>query len=422
MATRDIRFLPKRTSVSGKVPTGTTLSSETNKILQGELALNTSDHSMFSYDGSEIFKIGDKDYVSLTGSTITGETRVIGNLSASTIFSGSTNLYDIFSTSSGDVTRVQPGNNIQTGGTANEPTISVIDSPSFTNIITSTLSGATVSGGTLYSGSTELSEIFGQGSSYLDIYDGAGGLTFSTSWTDITFSSNRKVDSAFSHTSGSAEITINSSGTYVIHVKIPLVGDTGAAACQARCRLLSNTASTYNEVSGTTSEIYIAGEGFGTEASIFAILDLNMGNKLKIQAQVYNGSSTIKTIANGSLFNAVKINSVSLSNSDPYVPQYTTLSDGATITWDVNDAYVAEVTLGGNRALSISNAIAGSNGTLIINQDATGNRTLSLPSGSKVVNGEGGSVTLSSTANATDILSFIYNGTNYFWTYGPNFT
>jgi hypothetical protein len=65
-------------------------------------------------------------------------------------------------------TNVQPGTNITTGGTALAPIVSVVSSPSFSNLTFSgtgqfaatrstTFSGGTVSGGTIYSGTTNLS-------------------------------------------------------------------------------------------------------------------------------------------------------------------------------------------------------------------------------------------------------------------------
>lgn len=96
-----------------------------------------------------------------------------------------------------------------------------------------------------------------------------------------------------------------------------------------------------------------------------------------------------------------------------------TLTDGATITWNMANGYNAVVTLGGNRTLAFSNLEAGDIGTLVVKQDATGNRTLTLPSGSKKANG---GFFLSTTANAIDILSFYYDGTNYYWNIGKLFS
>lgn len=99
-----------------------------------------------------------------------------------------------------------------------------------------------------------------------------------------------------------------------------------------------------------------------------------------------------------------------------------TLTDGATITWDVSLGQNATVTLGGNRALAISNPVAGEYYTLKVVQDGTGSRTMSLPATSKVVSGGAGAITLTTTASAIDILTCYYDGTVYYWTYGNTFS
>lgn len=99
-----------------------------------------------------------------------------------------------------------------------------------------------------------------------------------------------------------------------------------------------------------------------------------------------------------------------------------TLTDAATVNWAYDINYNATVTLGGNRTLAITGVYAGAYGTLKVVQDATGSRTLTLPAGSKVVNGGAGAVTLTTTANAIDIITFYYDGTNYFWNVGLNYT
>lgn len=100
---------------------------------------------------------------------------------------------------------------------------------------------------------------------------------------------------------------------------------------------------------------------------------------------------------------------------------FQTLTDGATVTYNITNGYNAKVTLGGNRTLSITNAAAGDYGTLIVIQDGSGSKTLTLPAGSKVISGGAGAITLTTTANAIDVLSWFYDGTNYYWTYGKNY-
>lgn len=98
---------------------------------------------------------------------------------------------------------------------------------------------------------------------------------------------------------------------------------------------------------------------------------------------------------------------------------FQTLEDAASVKWNLLNGYNAKVTLEGNRALSITNASSGMSGLLIVKQDATGNRTLTLPSGSIILGG--GTLTLSTAANAVDILTFVYDGTNYYWSLGKGY-
>ena len=106
-----------------------------------------------------------REFLNLSGGTVTGDTLFTTNLSAGTIYSGSTNLYDIFLTTAdgNDITRVQNGLNTYTGGTANNPTVNISAltintiTASGTSVFSGGLSANTLSGGTIYSGFTELS-------------------------------------------------------------------------------------------------------------------------------------------------------------------------------------------------------------------------------------------------------------------------
>lgn len=128
--------------------------------------------------------------------------------------------------------------------------------------------------------------------------------------------------------------------------------------------------------------------------------------------------TVISVSGSGSIL--VRVGSQSRDASAATVPAYVALTDGATITWATAGAALskASVTLGGNRTLSITGAVNGSSGVLIVKQDATGGRTLTLPAGSIR---EGGALTLSTAANAVDVLAWEYDGTNYLWTLGKAF-
>jgi len=125
-------------------------------------------------------------------------------LSGGTILSGGTNLYSIFSTTdTNDITRVQPGSNITTGGTANNPIVNLAASPSlngltlsgagqFATVTATSLSATTLSGGTILSGGTNLYDIFQPQTSILKQKNGSiTGSTFSGNPKKaiITFSS-----------------------------------------------------------------------------------------------------------------------------------------------------------------------------------------------------------------------------------------
>jgi hypothetical protein len=62
------------------------------------------------------------------------------------------------------------------------------------------------------------------------------------------------------------------------------------------------------------------------------------------------------------------------------------------------------------------NAVAGTNATLILKQDATGGRTLT-----STMKFLGGVKTLSTAANAIDVLSVFYDGTDYLATLGKGY-
>ena len=91
----------------------------------------------------------------------------------------------------------------------------------------------------------------------------------------------------------------------------------------------------------------------------------------------------------------------------------TTLSDGATINWDASSNQVASVTLGGNRTMAApTNLVDGGTYILHVIQDGTGSRTLTWNS---VFKWSGGTApTLTTTASARDIISFISDGTNLY--------
>jgi hypothetical protein len=93
------------------------------------------------------------------------------------------------------------------------------------------------------------------------------------------------------------------------------------------------------------------------------------------------------------------------------VPQLQTLTDGATITWNLALGN-GKVTLGGNRTMAAPTNLAVGVYLLQVVQDGTGSRTITWNSAFKFAGGT--APTLTTTASATDQLLFFCDGTNMY--------
>lgn len=99
----------------------------------------------------------------------------------------------------------------------------------------------------------------------------------------------------------------------------------------------------------------------------------------------------------------------SRTKSNQYQTSFVTLSDAATINWDVNSGSIAQVTLAGNRTLgALTGAVAGAVYTLIVKQDLVGTRTLAYNSMYKFAYGV--KPVLSTVTSSVDIITFMYDG------------
>jgi len=131
-------------------------------------------------DGSSLDAEIDTIDLASVLSAVTFNIGTTGSISATTFYSGSTDLSDIFLTEAdgNDITRVQPGVNINTGGTANNPVVNLDDDISLNSV-----SANTISGGTIYSGSTNLYDIFlttADGNDITRVQDGINTFTGGT--------------------------------------------------------------------------------------------------------------------------------------------------------------------------------------------------------------------------------------------------
>ena len=118
-----------------------------------------------------------------------------------------------------------------------------------------------------------------------------------------------------------------------------------------------------------------------------------------------SGTPAIEEIASGDVLD--------LTGCQVKLGSEATLTDGATIAWDVSTSPIAKVTLGGNRALAApSNAVgSGQYISLLVIQDGTGSRTLTWNAVYEFTADT--APTLTTTANYGDLFTLRYNGTKW---------
>jgi hypothetical protein len=157
-----------------------------------------------------------------------------------------------------------------------------------------------------------------------------------------------------------------------------------------------------------------------------------IGNQADVASNNLSNTTAIGYDAKVSTSNTIQLGNSSVTNVNTsgamtapiYASTPQTLADGSPISWNPALGLNAGVTLVGNRTLSFSTAPpTGAYGTLVVKQDATGGRTLSLPSVANKILGSTSTTTigLSAAANAIDIVNFYFDGTNYFWNVGQGY-
>lgn len=98
-----------------------------------------------------------------------------------------------------------------------------------------------------------------------------------------------------------------------------------------------------------------------------------------------------------------------------------TLTDGETINWDTSLGAFAQVTLAGNRILANpTNLTNGASYILLIKQDGEGSRAITFGDAYKFPDGT--DPTLSTAANAVDIIAFLSDGTSLYGSFQGNFS
>lgn len=99
-----------------------------------------------------------------------------------------------------------------------------------------------------------------------------------------------------------------------------------------------------------------------------------------------------------------------------FAPQGVAVTDAAVVQIDASLGNVFALTLGGNRTLNVPmNPVAGQRMVLLLKQDGTGSRLVTWVAAGWRFSTDIPSPTLTTTANYTDRLEFIYNGADEVW-------
>jgi hypothetical protein len=222
----------------------------------------------------------------------------------------------------------------------------------------------------------------------------------------------------------------------IADTKLATIATAGKVSNSATTATTTNTPNTIvlRDASGNLAAGAITATGFsgpltgnvtgnvsGTAANVTGIVAIANGGTGSA-TQNFVDLTTAQTVAGAKTFSS---NVTATSVTSPiYVSSPQALTSGSTISWNPANGLNASVTLTQNSTLSFSSTpIAGTYGTLVVTQDATGGRTLTLPSTANKVLGSASttSIGLSSAAGAKDIINFYYDGSNCYWNIGQGY-
>lgn len=198
---------------------------------------------------------------------------------------------------------------------------------------------------------------------------------------------------------------------------------TGGASTGGALTHTAVTANTSTEETNVTSVVNSSGTpaaGFGqrhlfqletttTNAQDAASLSVSWTTATHASRQ---SAILFSTVTNaGAITELVRMDGRQMKVAGQYASTKFALIDGATIALDWNNGNVQSVTLAGNRTFTFANPITGGRYLIVLKQDATGSRTITWPT----IKWRGGTApTLTTTANKTDLITIVWDGTDYF--------
>ncbi len=240
------------------------------------------------------------DNINITHSATT-DVMVATTLSAGTMISGSTNLYDIFL--QGPLTHVQPGLNTYTGGTASNPSINISGATLFY------LSATSISATTFYSGSTDLGTLLGT-SGVISIQNGLNTYTGGTVTNPSVNISGGTLSNLSAGTFSAG--TINSGSTNLYQIFAPF-GTSGVIAVQPGLNIITGGTQAFPIVSTVQNPTFVSLSATSISATTFYSGSTNLD--LLISGVITNVQNGLNTYTGGTSSNpSVNISAATLSS------------------------------------------------------------------------------------------------------------
>ena len=150
----------------------------------------------------------------------------------------------------------------------------------------------------------------------------------------------------------------------------------------------------------------------------FGLIQTAVNSKANIASPTFTGTPTAPTATAGTnttqLATTAFVQDATFITAVPADPT-TTLTDGATVNWNMNNGTVATLTLGGNRTMAAPTNLSVRTFILVLIQDGTGSRTVTWNSVFKWPGGV--APVLSTAAGAKDVISMFCDGTNLYGSY-----
>lgn len=225
----------------------------------------------------------------------------------------------------------------------------------------------------------------------------ASGTSFTVNGIDVTsiYHAGRRVRAVGSST-GTIYGTISSS-SFSTNTTVNVTWDSGSLSNESLTISLSILDSTNSGIPVLNQTVDINGNELILDADADSSITADTDDQIDIKA----GGTDVASFKTANL----------LLNVGAYNAE-STLTDGATISWDASTDPVAKVTLAGNRTLgAASNGQAGQFVSLLVIQDGTGSRTLTWNAAYEFASDT--APTLTTTASQGDLFVFRYNGTKW---------